>query len=162
MQGERPAVRGAQIGEAARGRGRGARGGGRDPQRRQGGQARPRAQGRPLADRGVLRMRRAALLLMLLAGGAIGVLSTGSEAATPAQQSVTAPTTPGQKVTKTWTGTIPFVSDGLGTSSCKDRLTGVDRAGIHIDVPAGAYDNVDIEFKFTITWTDQTGANDEV
>ncbi|MEO8688964.1 MAG: sialidase family protein [Solirubrobacteraceae bacterium] len=108
-------------------------------------------------------MRRplVALVLVLVAGAA-GVLTSGSEAATPATQSVTAPTTPGQTVTRTWSGTIPNLSDGTGTSSCKGRATGVDAAGIHIDVPAGAYDNVDIDYKFTITWTDATGLNDEV
>jgi hypothetical protein len=108
------------------------------------------------------RGRRTGVALLLLVAGAIAALTSGSEAATPATQSVTAPTTPGQTVTKTWTGTIPGVSDGPGTSTCKDRATGVDRAGIHIDVPARAYDKVDIQFKFTITWTDATGLNDEV
>jgi hypothetical protein len=106
--------------------------------------------------------RRTGVALLLLVAGAITALTSGSEAATPAQQSVTAPTTPGQTVTRTWTGTIPGASDGAGTSSCKGRTVGVDRAGIHIDVPAGAYDKVDLQFKFTITWTDATGLNDEV
>jgi hypothetical protein len=107
-------------------------------------------------------MMRCRLLVLALVVGATGALPNASAAATPAQQSVTAPTQPGVTVTRTWTGTIPFVSDGEGTSSCKDRMTGVDRAGIHINVPAGAYDSVDIDYKFTITWTDATGLNDEV
>jgi hypothetical protein len=116
-----------------------------------------------MEDRRVLRMMRRPLLALVLLGGAAGVLTSGSEAATPAQQTVTAPTTPGgAPVVATWQGDIPAVSDGEGTSSCKDRLTGVDRAGIRIVVPAGAYDKVDIDYKFTITWTDASGLNDEV
>ncbi|MEA2133732.1 MAG: hypothetical protein QOC68_1641 [Solirubrobacteraceae bacterium] len=107
-------------------------------------------------------MMRRRLLVLALVVGAAGALPSASEAATPAQQSVTAPTQPGVTVTRTWTGQIPFVSDGEGTSSCKGRTTGVDRAGIQITVPAGAYDSVDIDYKFTITWTDASGLNDEV
>ncbi len=115
-----------------------------------------------MEDQGILRMMRCRLLVVALVVGAAGALPSASEAADPAQQSVTAPSQPGVTVTRTWAGQIPFVSDGQGTSSCKDRATGVDRAGIQINVPAGAYDNVDIDYKFTITWTDATGSNDEV
>src|SRR3954454_14918952 len=101
-------------------------------------------------------MRRLALLLV----AAVGLVATASQAATPASQSVVAPTTAGQTVTINWSGDIPPLSDGEGTSSCKDRLTGVDPEGIHITVPAGAYDTVDIDYKFSISWDD--ASNDEV
>src|SRR4051794_18745568 len=104
-------------------------------------------------------MRRLVLLSLLAAAVAIGLLTSGSQAATPASQTVTAPTTAGDSVTVQWDGTIPNLSDGVGTSSCKDRLTGVDREAIRINVPAGAYDSVDIDYKFTIAWDD--AGNDE-
>jgi hypothetical protein len=108
-------------------------------------------------------MRRAGLLLVLAVVGAIAVLTSGSEAATPLHQSITAPTTPGQTVSRTWSGTIPSVSDGEGTSSCNGRLTGVDPADIHIHVPTGAYNKVDIDYKFTITFAPLSNpVNDEV
>src|SRR3954451_9560860 len=109
-------------------------------------------------------MKRLGLLVLTLAGvalGAVALLTTGTEAATPPSQTVTAPTTPGAvPVTVEWQGDIPPVSDGEGTSSCKDRLAGVDPEAIHITVPAGAYDSVDIDYKFSITWDD--ASNDEV
>src|SRR5215210_1547406 len=113
-----------------------------------------------MEDHRVLRMmRRPALALALLAGAA-GVLTSGSQAATPSRTTVTAPTTPGQTETVTWTdGSIPPGVSGM--SSCKGRVD-VDATPIRIVVPAGAYDTVDIEYKFTITWTDATGLNDEV
>src|SRR3954453_16615826 len=101
-------------------------------------------------------MRRLALLLV----AAVSLAATARQAATPASQDVVAPTTAGQTVTINWSGDIPPVSDGEGTSSCKDRLPGVDPEGIHITVPAGAYDTVDIDYKFSITWDD--ASNDEV
>jgi hypothetical protein len=108
-------------------------------------------------------MRRVGLLLVLALVGAIAVLTSGSEAATPLHQSITAPTTPGQTVSRTWSGTIPSVSDGEGTSSCNGRLTGVDPADIHIHVPTGAYNKVDIDYKFTITFAPLSNPlNDEV
>jgi hypothetical protein len=104
-------------------------------------------------------MRR--LLVLMLAAAAVGALPGAAEASTATPPTVTAPTTPGQTVTSTWSGAIPGVSDGEGTSSCKDRTLGVDKTDIQVVVPAGAYNSVDIDYKFTITW-DDTGSHDEV
>lgn len=93
------------------------------------------------------------VLFVLLAAGAF---AAGSDASTPpASPTVTAPSQPTPTTTvATWTGTIPPSAVGTASSTCKDRPdTEIDHHEVPISVPAGTYDNVDVEYKFTITWT---------
>jgi hypothetical protein len=106
-------------------------------------------------------MRRWLVLLLLPAAAVAFPGITG--ASTPAASApVTVPATPGQTITRTWTGTIP-TSATPGTSSCKGRAD-ADHHDVPIVVPAGTYDKVDVAYKFTITWTQNpvSATSDEV
>jgi hypothetical protein len=103
--------------------------------------------------------RRALVLFGALA--LVTVLACGvdfSAASDPASQSVAAPTAPGA-VTVTWTGTIP--PGTAPTSSCNAATPGDDHT-IDLQIPTGFYDTATSSATFTISWTDATGANDEV
>jgi hypothetical protein len=94
-------------------------------------------------------------LVFILALVVVGP-ATGS---TPPTTSITVPTTPGQTVSVTWTGTIPPGENA--TSSCAgipDALT--DFHTTTVNVPAGAYDLVRARFTFTITWP--SSVDDEI
>lgn len=99
------------------------------------------------------------LFLPALLAAVFLLLAGSSVASTPPTSSVTVPSTGGQTVTSTWTGTIqPGVNP---TSSCAPPSSSlVDEHAVTINVPAGTYDAVDAAFKFTITWTDAT--HDEI
>ena len=92
-----------------------------------------------------------AVVSLLLAGSSV--------ASTPPASSVAVPSSAGQTVSSTWTGTIqPGVNP---TSSCAPPSSSlVDEHAVTINVPAGTYDTVDAAFKFTITWADAT--HDEI
>jgi uncharacterized repeat protein (TIGR01451 family) len=79
-------------------------------------------------------------------------------ASSPPTSSVTVPSTAGQTVTDTWTGTIPPGANA--TSSCSGFELVSDQHVVTINVPAGTYDTIDANFKFTITWAD--AGNDEI
>lgn len=83
-------------------------------------------------------------LPLALAGG------TGT-ASTPPTSSVTVPTTAGQTVTTTWTGTVPPGVDP--TSDCTTGLSVSDEHDVTVNVPAGVYDALKATFTFNITWT---------
>jgi hypothetical protein len=91
---------------------------------------------------------------------AILLISTGSVgASTPQSGSVTVPSTPGQSVSDTWTGTIP--SGANPTSDCSGLpSTSVDEHDIQVTVPAGIYSTLNAQFSFSITWTPGTPTED--
>ncbi len=99
------------------------------------------------------------LIAPLAAAAAVSLLAVGSvTASTPPTSSVTVPSSGGQTVTSTWTGTIPPGANA--TSSCAGFEAVSDRHDVTINVPPGTYDTVDAAFKFTITWADAT--HDEI
>jgi uncharacterized repeat protein (TIGR01451 family) len=73
-------------------------------------------------------------------------------ASSPPTSSVTVPSTAGQTITDTWTGTI--LAGANATSSCSGFQAVSDQHVVTINVPAGTYDTLDANFKFTITWAD--------
>jgi uncharacterized repeat protein (TIGR01451 family) len=96
--------------------------------------------------------RYAAPLAAALAAATL-LISTGSAgASSPATSSVTVPSTAGQTITDTWTGTI--LAGANATSSCSGFQAVSDQHVVTINVPAGTYDTLDANFKFTITWAD--------
>ena len=103
----------------------------------------------------------AALLLSL--GASLGWLGFAS---TPPTDSITVPSTPGQTVSVTWTGTIPVLNNN--TSDCSAPFAGTPLVDQHVStviVPAGVYNNLDAYFKFKISWIPSTGqetTNDEI
>ncbi|MDQ6875894.1 MAG: glycoside hydrolase [Actinomycetota bacterium] len=105
-------------------------------------------------------MRRPPLLI--LAAVAAVVPASVALAATPASSSVTVPTTVGQTVTRTWTGTIPVGANP--TSDCNGGTSTSDVETITVNVPPGAYQNVSASFTFSITWSPvgSSTTNDEI
>lgn len=93
--------------------------------------------------------------LVVAATIAVGVLAMSSSigASNPPNHEVTVPTTIGQSVTVTWTGTI--LPGANATSNCTSLPEAAsDTHTIGISVPPGAYDSVKAVFTFSITWDD--------
>src|SRR5881392_3818842 len=91
-----------------------------------------------------------------------GLVGVGtSSASTPPTSSVTVPGAVGQTVTDSWTGSIPPFTNA--TSNCADfaDTAFVDQHVVTINVPAGAYNAVQANFTFNISWSGTTG-NDEI
>src|SRR5882724_5623738 len=81
------------------------------------------------------------------------------EASNPGTSMVTVPSTGGQTVTVTWTGTIPPLTNA--TSDCTTFADGplVDQHLSTVNVPAGTYSLVSAQFRFKITWTPVVNLN---
>ena len=108
---------------------------------------------------GIFNSRVLAAVALLGFGALLAVVSVASD---PATSTITVPTTPNQKVTITWTGSIP---PGVnGTSNCTN-LADTPFSDEHkptINVPAGAYiTNPHTKFSFRIEW-DGADGNDEI
>jgi uncharacterized repeat protein (TIGR01451 family) len=67
----------------------------------------------------------------------------------------------GQTVTDTWTGAIPAGSNATSDCSVIADTPLVDQHVVTVIVPAGAYDTVQANFTFNISW-DPSGGNDEI
>ena len=105
-----------------------------------------------------LRLSLAVALFALLA-----IPATGSSSTPPVSPPVTVPATPGQTVTRQWTGVIPPSQAGTATSTCKGRSPSeVDEHDVRIVAPAGGYANVTMNAVFTITFQNPGLNNDEV
>jgi hypothetical protein len=83
----------------------------------------------------------AALLVML------------SFASMPPADSITVPTTIGQTVSVTWTGTIPPLTNASSDCSLLVDTPAADTHTTTINVLPGTYDSVSARFVFKITWT---------
>ncbi len=104
-------------------------------------------------------MFRFASALGVVVLSVVFLLVVGSAgASSPSTSNVTVPSTAGQTVTDTWTGTI--LGGTNPTSSCSGFELVSDQHVVTIHVPAGTYDTLDAKFKFTITWGD--ASNDEI
>lgn len=88
-----------------------------------------------------------------------------SVASTPPTTSITVPSTSGQTVTVTWSGTIPpFVDQDSDCATYADTPA-VDQHVSTVTVPAGVYSAVDAIFTFKINWNPVSGsepASDEI
>jgi hypothetical protein len=86
-------------------------------------------------------------------------------ASTPPTDSITVPSTPGQTVTVTWTGTIPVLNNNTSDCTMFAGTPVVDQHVSTVVVPPGVYNTVDAFFKFKISWIPSTGqetTNDEI
>jgi hypothetical protein len=101
----------------------------------------------------MIRSARRFVGVVLVAGAVAGIAG----ASTPPTDTVTVPTTPGQTVTKSWTGTI--LPGANPTSSCSGFEALADDHVVTINVPDPTY-TVPAIFRFTIQWDD--AANDEI
>ena len=95
-----------------------------------------------------------AIALSSLVGGiaAVVIPALGS---TPASQDTAVPTTDGQVITLTWTGTAPPGSAGAN-STCINGA-GTDGHLVNLTVPAGTYANFDVTAVFRIEFPDASG-----
>src|SRR5438094_3535258 len=106
--------------------------------------------------------RRRVFDFLLAVGLLVGLAGAGaSHASTPPSSSVTVPTSTGQALTDSWTGAIPPGTNA--TSDCSpfvDNSALADQHSVTVNVPAGAYDTVQANFTFNISWPD--ASNDEI
>jgi uncharacterized repeat protein (TIGR01451 family) len=115
----------------------------------------PGGVGATLRTRGLFRA-------MLAVGLVVGLVGVGtSQASTPATSSVTVPSTVGQTVTDTWTGAIPPGTNATSDCSVVADTPVVDQHLVTVNVPAGAYDAVQANFTFNVSWDGASG-NDEI
>ncbi|HJT80606.1 MAG TPA: PKD domain-containing protein [Chthoniobacterales bacterium] len=84
-----------------------------------------------------------------------------SFASTPPTSTITVPTTIGQTVTVTWTGTIPPLVNGTSDCSALADTPAVDQHVPTIVVPNNVYNTVNAKFTFNISW-DEAAGNDEI
>jgi hypothetical protein len=108
-------------------------------------------------------MTRVRTALVLLAGiGALLLLGTASApGSTPAAATVTVPSSAGQTVTDSWSGTIlPASHPASDCSTAGSADPTVDHHLITINVPSGIYSTLNAFFTFSITWTPGTPTED--
>src|SRR5207253_4966598 len=79
---------------------------------------------------------------------------------TPPTSSITVPSTAGQTVSVTWSGTIPPLTNASSDCAHLADTPVVDQHLPTITVPAGVYNNINAKFTFTITW--EGDGNDEI
>jgi hypothetical protein len=82
-----------------------------------------------------------------------------SFASSPPADNVTVPSTIGQTVTKTWTGTIPVLTNASSDCTVLADSAVADTHTSTIIVPAGVYNTVSAQFTFNIAWTPVTNIN---
>lgn len=89
-------------------------------------------------------------LLSFFGLSSLALLTIASE---PATQNVTLPTTAGQSVVVSWTGTIPAgATAGVGADCSSPQTLVSDTHDITLTVPPGAYDKVNVSAVFRIEW----------
>ncbi len=93
----------------------------------------------------------------LCLGGVLLVML--SFAATPPTANITVPSTTGQTVSVSWTGTIPPLTNAASDCTALADTPAVDQFLANINVPAGVYNTVSATFVFQITWTPVTNAS---
>ncbi len=89
----------------------------------------------------------------LLSFSGLASLALLSNAATPAMQDVTVPTSVGQTVVVEWTGTIPAGAVGAG-NTCPPTPGLADTHTVNLTAPEGVYDRVNVQAAFHIEWDD--------
>ncbi|MEY2485874.1 MAG: trimeric autotransporter adhesin [Verrucomicrobiota bacterium] len=113
------------------------------------------------SESGLFNPRIFVAFLLCSAGSWLALLSLAS---TPSTSTVTVPSTVGQTVTVTWTGTIPPLVNATSNCAPLADTPAVDQHVSTINVPPGAYNSVSAQFTFNISWTPVTNssASDEV
>jgi hypothetical protein len=81
------------------------------------------------------------------------------EAALPATSNLTVPSTIGQTVSTTWTGSIPPGSSPTSKCTAIVDTPAVDQHVSTVSVPAGIYNTLQAQFTFKITWTPVVNLN---
>src|SRR2546423_6517315 len=97
-------------------------------------------------------MRRCAVALSGAVLVATGLSLPYAEGSTPANSNLTVPTTPGQSVSVTYTGTIPAASVNPNECATEGGTT-ADAHTVTITAPPGGYKTVNAVFLVSIKWT---------
>lgn len=98
----------------------------------------------------------------MLGAGALALIMSVSlvvYATTPSSHDVTVPTTAGQVVTVTWTGSVGPGAAGGGNTCPGGLPAGTDEHTINLTVPAGTYNNLNIDAVFHIEWDGGSGSD---
>lgn len=82
-----------------------------------------------------------------------------AEASSPATSNITVPSTVGQTVSVTWTGTIPPGSSPNNNCVALADTPGADQHLSTVTVPAGLYNTIGAQFSFKINWTPVVNIN---
>jgi hypothetical protein len=98
-------------------------------------------------------------LAVLLAFAAVAPAALVSIASDPTSHDVAAPTGVGQVVEVTWTGISPPGANGTSACTVPGADPTEDHHTINLSVPAGTYDDIDVEASFEITWDPEAGAD---
>ncbi|HEX8077345.1 MAG TPA: hypothetical protein VF511_05985, partial [Chthoniobacterales bacterium] len=114
-------------------------------------------QKKPASKYGIFNPRVVLPIALCSIGTLLAILSFAS---TPATSMVTVPSSIGQTVTVTWTGTIPPLTNASSNCAVLADTPAVDQHVSTITVPAGIYSTLSAKFEFKITW-DNAG-NDEI
>jgi hypothetical protein len=86
------------------------------------------------------------------------VVAAPSGASTPPTSTLTVPTTIGQTVSSSWTGTV--LPGANATSNCTGAGASVsDEHAVTVYVGAGTYDSLTADWRFSISWTDPAPEN---
>lgn len=81
------------------------------------------------------------------------------EASAPATSNITVPSSIGQTVSVTWTGSIPPLTNASSDCTTFADTPAADQHVATINVPGGVYSTVSAQFVFKITWTPVVNAN---
>src|SRR5688500_13492053 len=82
-----------------------------------------------------------------------------AEASSPATSNITVPSTVGQTVSVTWTGTIPPGSSPNNNCVALADTPAADQHVSTVALPAGIYNALGAKFSFKITWTPVVNIN---
>src|SRR5437870_4594050 len=104
----------------------------------------------PNSKSGIFNMRVLLAFSLCSVGASLALLSFAS---TPPSDSITVPSTIGQTVSVTWTGTIPPLANASSDCTVLADLPAADTHTTTINVPPGTYDTVSAHFTFNISWT---------
>src|SRR5437868_10315034 len=110
----------------------------------------------PVSESGFFNLRVFAAFVLCSIGASLGIFSWAS---TPATDSITVPSTIGQTVTVTWTGTIPPGSNPASNCVTVADTPLSDQHVSTVIVPAGVYSTLAAKFTFKITWTPVVNIN---
>ncbi len=89
----------------------------------------------------------------------LGLLNIVS-ASDPATSNISVPSTTGQTVTVTWTGSIPPLTNATSDCAALADTPAVDQHVSSVNVPNGLYNTINAKFTFRISWPNPD--NDEI
>src|SRR6185369_8103288 len=121
-------------------------------------QSKPRSTTRSMKKTNRIRFLIVAICCVILAAAAmspvtrLGLLRIVN-ASNPATSNITVPSTAGQTVTVTWTGSIPPLTNATSDCAALADTPAVDQHVSTVNVPNGLYNTTNAKFTFNISWS---------